>query len=710
MQPVTSSILIRRFWVVVFVCSVVPLTTMSGSIPLPVQNQPSTPPPITKERLLEGLKQGKRDKNKADLFVGRIKKNGVSFELTRQIEQEIRKEGAYLGSDGVAEIIKAIRESNAQKLADEALKRLQDGKCEEAEGKIRAALNLAPANINFQRVSAEALFCSKRYAEAAAGFVAVVDANQGNASDYNLLGRCYLAMEKYAAAEDAHRQAVRRDRRDAGYYADLGTALEKQKKYEEAEAAFSAALERDPQKAEYRHRLGQAQFNQKKYDLAVASYQEAIKLMPEVEGYRLDLAAALFEQGNQAFEQKQYAEAEVAYQKAAECSPGNAVYKDRLAKSLVAYGKILYSNPQSGVGGKSVAIEKLKKAVSLDLNNDLYHFELGKMLFLERRYQEAATELEMVAKKDVTKAGYQYYWGLSLERQYKNVEAEAAYKKAAELDPKIAEYPFRLGFLLYRLDRNEDAEIQLLKALELNPKNIEYHKSLGLVFNRQEKHLEAEKTFKKALGLAEELKKDLESNDLELDIALCSQYLGDALMKQDKNNAAMAEYKRAEIAIRRLKGQGRANYHHLLGVILTKLDKDQEAKREFTEATRLEEGNALYHHSLGEFLRKKGNFEEAARELRVAVNLAPYDAEYRSHLGAVLGRLKAFKEAEADLREAVRLRPNNAEFNFELGRFLLDGKRGKDIDGCAFIRKAVTLDQKNIDYGTYLKRCPSTTR
>lgn len=75
-----------------------------------VMSQESTRP-ITKVNLLSSLKLGGREGKTAAWYVKLIKENGVNFRLMPADEKRIREVGKYLGDNGVAVLVAAIRSS-----------------------------------------------------------------------------------------------------------------------------------------------------------------------------------------------------------------------------------------------------------------------------------------------------------------------------------------------------------------------------------------------------------------------------------------------------------------------------------------------------------------------------------------------------------------------------------------------------------------------
>lgn len=83
---------------------------------------------------------------------------------------------------------------------------------------------------------------------------------------------------------------------------------------------------------------------------------------------------------------------------------------------------------------------------------------------------------------------------------------------------------------------------------------------------------------------------------------------------------------------------------------------------------------------LGAMLLKTRRLEEAERELRRAIALAPNFAKPHEDLGLLLLQQRRGEEAEAVLREAVRLDPELEQAHFSLGRALLMNGKSAEAD------------------------------
>jgi Flp pilus assembly protein TadD len=115
--------------------------------------------------------------------------------------------------------------------------------------------------------------------------------------------------------------------------------------------------------------------------------------------------------------------------------------------------------------------------------------------------------------------------------------------------------------------------------------------------------------------------------------------------------------------------------HNNLGRALERQGRFEEARREFTEAVRLNPDYAEAHSNLGLILGSQGRFAEARAEFSEALRLKPTFADAHINLGVVLIRQGEREAAEAEFTEALRLQPDAADAHYNLGVVLLQQGR-----------------------------------
>ncbi len=117
-----------------------------------------------------------------------------------------------------------------------------------------------------------------------------------------------------------------------------------------------------------------------------------------------------------------------------------------------------------------------------------------------------------------------------------------------------------------------------------------------------------------------------------------------------------------------------AECHNALGLVLTDLDRHDEAARSFQRALALEDSPQT-HNNYGILLRKQGRLDEAAAEYERAIELNADFADARFNLGNVHRARGRLENAEACYREIVNAAPAHLRAAIAFGQVLRELKR-----------------------------------
>ena len=337
--------------------------------------------------------------------------------------------------------------------------------------------------------------------------------------------------------------------------------LEQQGKNTEAEAAWRAVLKTSPDSAEAYAHLGLLEARHEHYKESVPLYRKALALNPAIPGLRLNLGLALFksEQLKEAVQEftllkakaptpadvqrlniligmahyglGDYAVASRFLKEAAAVDAKNLQLRLALAHSclwskqyqcvLDTYHEMLALNAESAevdmLAGEAedemkefdAAIAEFRAAVKADPKEPDVHFGLGYILWTQRRYPEAATELQAELANNPNHAQALVYLG-DAEVQLNHPElAPPLLKKAVELDPKLELAHLDLGILDSNDGRNDDALKELTTAVELAPGDVNAHWRLARLYRTMGKKDEAQAEFDKASTLNKAADDDL---------------------------------------------------------------------------------------------------------------------------------------------------------------------------------------------------------
>src|SRR5512137_1194128 len=121
----------------------------------------------------------------------------------------------------------------------------------------------------------------------------------------------------------------------------------------------------------------------------------------------------------------------------------------------------------------------------------LAHFNKGKELHDERRWEQAELELEEAYLLRPRDQKVLNLLGLVYFRQEKFEKAEEVYRKLVAESPEAHTLYYNLGLIHFKLNRLEDAESSFLKALELTKDNPKINFYLGSIYERLQRFKDA---------------------------------------------------------------------------------------------------------------------------------------------------------------------------------------------------------------------------
>jgi tetratricopeptide (TPR) repeat protein len=330
--------------------------------------------------------------------------------------------------------------------------------------------------------------------------------------------------------------------------------LEQQGKNAEAEAAWRALLKQHPANPEPYAHLGLIEARQEHYKEAVPLYRKALALSPSTPELRLNLGLALFKAGemkeairlfqpllkNQSaasseaqrltillgmahYALGEFADAAPYLKQAAARDPQNPGLRLSLAHSclwtkqyqcvLDTYHEILLLNAESAeadiLAGEALdelkdhggAIKQFRAAVKANPNEPDVHFGLGYLLWTQRQYEEAASELQAELTNNPNQIQALLYLG-DAQMQMSHPEAALPILEQVErVDPTISLGHLDLGILYADAGRNEDALRELNVAKKLTPDDVNVHWRLGRLYRAMGKKDEAKAELDKASNL-----------------------------------------------------------------------------------------------------------------------------------------------------------------------------------------------------------------
>ncbi|MDR3727646.1 MAG: tetratricopeptide repeat protein [Terracidiphilus sp.] len=332
-----------------------------------------------------------------------------------------------------------------------------------------------------------------------------------------------LALEqqgKNAEAETIWRAFLKQHPVDPEPYAHLGLIEAQQEHYKEAVPLYRKALSLSPSTPELRLNLGLALFKAGEMKEAIRLFQPLLKNQPPSSSDAQRLTILL---GMAHYALGDFAEASPYLKQAAARDPQNLGLRLSLAHSclwskqykcvLDTYHEILLLNAESAeadiLAGEALdelkdhggAIKQFRAAVQANPNEPDVHFGLGYLLWTQRQYEEAASELQAELTNNPNQVQALLYLG-DAQMQMSHPEAALPILEQVErVDPTLSLGHLDLGILYADAGRNEDALREMNVARKLTPNDVNVHWRLGRLYRAMGKKDEAKAELNKASSL-----------------------------------------------------------------------------------------------------------------------------------------------------------------------------------------------------------------
>jgi tetratricopeptide (TPR) repeat protein len=341
--------------------------------------------------------------------------------------------------------------------------------------------------------------------------------------------------------------------------------LEQQGKLAEAEQAWRALAKADPAKPEPWAHLGLLEARQEHYKEAVEFYRKALTLGPPVTSVRLNLALALFKGGELKDAVKEleplavanpghpqlttllgmahyglaeYAQAAPYLQVAAEQDKKNLPLRLALAHSYLwskqfdkvmdVYREILVLDPDSAeadmIAGEALneskdndgAIGMFRAAVRANPKEPNAHFGLAYLLWIEKKYEEAAGEFQAELANDPDHAQALLYLADTWMQLNRPDQARPLLERVVVMSPAFPLGHLDLGIVYAEAGRNEEAIRELTQAEKRMPEGgevttdmVTVHWRLGRLYRAMGHADQAKAEFDKASQLNKKADADL---------------------------------------------------------------------------------------------------------------------------------------------------------------------------------------------------------
>ncbi len=250
----------------------------------------------------------------------------------------------------------------------------------------------------------------------------------------------------------------------------------------------------------------------------------------------------------------------------------------------------------------NVAANDFRRALDACPQQQALRLELARALFMLQRFDEAQKLARAVLADDAHSIPALLLLANSLYLSGEEPEAVATFQRVIEIDPKNGDAIYSLGRVYYQQNRFEQAITQFRRLLELDPKSYKAYDNLGLCYEALGKEDEAIRHFLQALDL-------VYKDHPEYDWPYAN--LANLLLKRGENQKAFQLA--SEAAVR---NPASARNFYLTGKALSRLEKLDLAVKWLKQSVELDPTYPEPRYLLGQVLMKLGKAEEAQREFQ----------------------------------------------------------------------------------------------
>lgn len=277
------------------------------------------------------------------------------------------------------------------------------------------------------------------------------------------LGLLEARQERYETAIDYYRRARAINSDLPGLQMNLGLALFKVAQFPDAISTFSSELRKHPGDLRLTILLGMAHYGMKDYLVAIPYLQRAAEHEPQNLTLRLTLA-------HSCLWSRQY-----------QCVL--KVHEQILAlKGETAEGDMLAGEALDRIGDSAGAEKAFRSAVVANPKEPDVHFGLGYLLWIQRKWADAANEFQLELENKPQHVKARIYLADSWLQQNEIAEALPELEKFVAGDQPDPLAHRDLGIIYANSGRNEDAIRELKMAIESDSRDAEPHLLVAKVY------------------------------------------------------------------------------------------------------------------------------------------------------------------------------------------------------------------------------------
>lgn len=411
-----------------------------------------------------------------------------------------------------------------------------------------------------------------------------------------------------------------------------------------AEAAeyFTKALKYNPRFPEAHNNLGLTYFQKAEYDQALPSFQEAVSIDPFYPKPYLNIAGVYVNK-------KDYGKAIEFYNKALEIYPGYSkafyglgeLYFDQKNYSLATanFQKSINSDPQymdsyillsevyqeQGLGEKAIAI--LQQGLKINGQHGGLYMALANIYEDLGKKDQANIFFEKGLSLQKPSSGAAHFnKGKLLKRQEKYEEAAKELSEAIKITPLDINSYILLG-QVYQDAGDYQKSIEVLeKASEKDSTNIDVYLNLDYSYR-------AVKDYQKAITLLNKALEKFSQTESNKKIAEVYDNLGQDYFYQGDLEKALDSYDKS-ISLDSILSSPHIN----LGLVYDQKGLPEQAITHYKTGLKLDPENAIGHNNLGYVYARQNNIQEAIKEFNEALRIDPTLKIARENLNRFQGK------------------------------------------------------------------------
>ncbi|MBF0381116.1 MAG: tetratricopeptide repeat protein [Magnetococcales bacterium] len=345
------------------------------------------------------------------------------------------------------------------------------------------------------------------------------------------------------------------------------------------------------------------------------------------------------------------------------------------------------------VNQHNIAIEQFEKAIDINQNIGVLHYNLAISLNVSGHRKEAIAALKTAQKlapensqittmlnafSDPQNAADSYLKnGIFCHQSGKLDEAIFYYIRSLEIMPENSAVLNNLGGALLAKGLNNEAILHLEKALKIEPDYPGAHNNIGQAKQAQGRLDDAIIHYQQAINL-------------QKDFTQAHNNLGNINQEQGNLDSAILNYQKA-IAT----DPNFAQAYNNLGNVFIAQSKFDQAIANLNKAITIQPNYAQAHSNLALAQQKKGMLINAIASCKKAIEIAPTFAQAHYNMAITLQELGEASKAITSYQKAIAIDPNYADAYNNLGNALKE--QGRIEDAITSYEKTVELNPNCAD-------------